>query len=312
MYSDTFMTQMGLLVSEWPVVIGADASGVVVEASPEAESKYNLKAGTYVCGCTRLGMTQYAAGQEYFLMDAQVAIPKPKNVDLIQAATLGASLETAALAVFQGLHIDLFDPDVEQAKKDGWVVVLGGGSSVGAAAVQLLRVAGYKVLASASERSADTVKTLGAETFDYKTSIEEQVSKVLKITDGNIAGIFDAAASDNPLVAKELFKHESWKSELKLFTTTNDWSNIGSWHGGKTHEIELGPIGRPTPDATELNNDLEKYIPLLVKLVENGKIKTGEYEVIGEGGFEDIIKAYKHKAGGASGQRKIVVKVQDE
>ena len=304
------MATVGLLVLEWPLVIGADASGVIVEASPEAESKYNFKAGDYVCGCTRLGMKQYAAGQEYFLMDAQVTIPKPKNLALAQAATIGAALETASLAVFQGLRIDLFDPDTEQGGKDDWMVVLGGGSSVGAAAIQLLRAAGYKVLASCSERSVANVRNLGADTFDYKASMQDQVDRVFEITEGKIGGIFDAAASDDPVVAKELFNHDSWQSASKLFATTNDWSDVGSWSGGQTYEIELGPIGRP--DAKDLNGFLEKVIPVLVKLVEHGKVKSGDYEVIGDGGLEDIVRAYKHKAGGASGQRKIVVKVQEE
>jgi len=304
------MAIMGALVLEWPLVIGCDASGVVVEASPEAESRYNLKTGTYVCGCTRIGMAQFATGQEYFLMDAQVTIPKPENVALVQAATLGVALETAALAVFQGLRVDMFDPEEQQSEKDEWMVVLGGGSSVGGAAIQLLRAAGYRVLASCSGRSAGTVVGLGAETFDYKTSVPEQVDRVFEITNGKIAGILDAAANDNPVVAKELFKHESWKSNAKLFTTTNNWSNVGSWNGGQTHEVKLGPIG--SPGATDLNNTLEEIIPVLVKLVENGKVKPGDYEIIGDGGFEDIIKAHKHKAGGASGQRKIIVKVQDE
>lgn len=304
------MVNMGMLVVEWPLVLAADCSGVVVEASPEAESKYNLKPGTYVCGCTRLGMKQYGAGQEYFLMDAQLAIPKPKSIDLIQAATLGAGLETAALGIFQGLQVEMFNPDVQQDEKKSWMIVLGGGSNVGAAAIQILRAAGYRVLASCSERSTGSVKALGAETFDYKNSTEEQVAKVLETTEGNIAGIFDAAASNDPVVAKELFKHESWKGESKLFATTNDWMSIGSWNGGQTYEIKLGGLGRP--ESKELNSLMEKYIPILAKLVENGKVKPLEYELVGDGGFEDIIKAYKHKAGGASGQRKIVVKVQDE
>jgi NADPH:quinone reductase-like Zn-dependent oxidoreductase len=304
------MVGMGMLVLEWPLVLGVDASGVVVEASPEALSKYNLKLGTYVCGCTRLGRTHYSAGQEYFLMDARVTMPKPKNIDVVQAATLGAGLETAAMAVFEGLHVEMFDPDVRQGEKDEWMVVLGGGSNVGSLAIQLLKAAGYKVLASCSERSAGTVKAYGAESFDYKTTLPEQVKKVLEVTGGKIGGIFDAAASDDPAIAKELFKHESWKSESKLFTTTNDWSSIGSWHGGQTHELHLGLIGKP--DSEELNNAMEKYIPVLVKLIENGKVKPGEHEIVGKGGFEDIITAYKQKAGGASGQRKLVVKVQDE
>lgn len=301
---------MGLLVDEFPVVLGVDASGVVVEAGSEAESKYNLKIGTYVCGCTRLGLKPYAAGQEYFLMDAQVTMPRPQNLDVFQAATLGVGIETAALAVFDGLRVELPNPDELPQQKNEWVVVLGGASSVGGFAIQLLRAAGYRVIASCSSKSADAVKTLGAEVFDYKTTIQEQVETVLKITEGKFARVFDAVASDDPTIAKELFKQEALSSATKLFATTNDWSGIGSFGGGSTHEVKLGPIGRP--DATELNSLLEKYIPVLVKLVENGSVKIGDYEVVGGGGFEDVAKGYKYKSGGTSGLKKIVVKIQDE
>jgi NADPH:quinone reductase-like Zn-dependent oxidoreductase len=303
------MAQMGVLVLEWPLVIGADASGIVVEAGDIAQSKYGLNKGSYVCGCTRLGRTQYATGQEYFLMDAQVTMRKPHNISLPQAATLGAGIETAALAIFQGLQVPLFDPQKEPEEKAEWMIVLGGGSSVGWYAIQMLKAAGYKVLASCSQRSTSSVKSLGAEAFDYRDDLEKQLKDVFSITGGKIAGVFDAAASADPAIAKKLFAHDSWHSSKKLFATTNDWSNVGSFGGGQTYEVELGPIGRPD---SPLNKIMESYIPLLIKLVENGRVKPGEYEVVGDGGFEDLVKAYKAKAGGASGQRKIVVKIQDE
>ena len=93
------------------MVVGIDASGIIVEAGDEAQSKYNLRPGMYVCGCTRVGVEEYAAGQEYHLMDAQVAIPKPKNITTLQAATIGAGIETAAVSVFEGLHVDLPNPE---------------------------------------------------------------------------------------------------------------------------------------------------------------------------------------------------------
>lgn len=309
-HSDGFMAGTGVLVVEWPLVIGVDASGVVVEAGEEAESKYGLRPGTYVCGCTRLGMTEYAAGQEYFLMDAAVTVPKPTNIDTVQASTLGVGIETAALCIFEGLEVELVDPENLPTQKEEWAIVFGGASSVGSFAIQLLRASGYKVLASCSTRSAEAVKAFGAEVFDYKNSVEEQLEKVIELTNGDIIGIFDAVAGDDPVLAKELFKHESMKTKRKLFATTNDWSGIEDFEGGKSYKVELGPIGRPEADG--LNQTLEKYIPVLVKLVENGTIKVGDYEVIGDGGVEDIVKAYKHKAQGASGPRKVVAKVQDE
>lgn len=53
----------GLLVSSFPIVLGCDSSGVIVEVGKEAESLF--KVGDRVCGCTRLGEPGYGTFQEY-------------------------------------------------------------------------------------------------------------------------------------------------------------------------------------------------------------------------------------------------------
>lgn len=53
----------GLMVSSFPIVLGCDSSGVVVEVGREAESTF--KVGDRVCGCTRLGEPGYGTFQEY-------------------------------------------------------------------------------------------------------------------------------------------------------------------------------------------------------------------------------------------------------
>lgn len=53
----------GFLVSSFPVVLGCDASGVVVEVGTEAGSFF--KVGDRVCGCVRLGEPGYGTFQEY-------------------------------------------------------------------------------------------------------------------------------------------------------------------------------------------------------------------------------------------------------
>lgn len=57
------MQAYGLLVTAWPIVLGCDAAGVVVEVGAEASSKF--KVGDEVCGCTRLGHPGYSTFQEY-------------------------------------------------------------------------------------------------------------------------------------------------------------------------------------------------------------------------------------------------------
>ncbi|EXJ71886.1 uncharacterized protein A1O5_04387 [Cladophialophora psammophila CBS 110553] len=304
---DNFMAAYGLLVVDWPLVLGVDAAGIVIEAGSEAASKDGFKAGDPVFGCTRLGMLGYSAGQEYFLMDAPVTIRKPKNISLVEAVTLGVGSETACLALFGGLGVPLPDPKDLPGPQDEWIVVLGGASSVGKSAIQLAKACGYKVVASCSTKSAAEVKSLGAITFDYKKSIEEQVKEVVGVTSGDISRIFDAVAAEDPVTAKELFKAS--KSNKRLFATTNDWSGIGDFEGVKTHAVKLGGIGRP--EAAELNKNIEEYIPVITALIEAGKLLPAEYEVIGTG-FEAALKAYDHQRSGAGGSRKVVVKIQDE
>ena len=54
--------QGGLLVESWPIVLGCDASGVVVEAGEEV-TKFKVGDGAF--GCTRLGFPGYMTFQEY-------------------------------------------------------------------------------------------------------------------------------------------------------------------------------------------------------------------------------------------------------
>jgi len=281
----------------------------VVEAGSAATSKYGFKVGDYVCGCTRLGSLGYNSAQEYHLMDTQVTIPKPSNISVPQSATIGVGILTASLGLFNGLHLALpSGSGTVSGAKDEWVVVLGGASSVGKSAVQLARASGYSVIASCSPKSAGTLSNLGAASFDYKAPLEEQVKVVMDKTGGKVGHIFDAVATDDPVVAKALFRVST--APAKYFATTNDWSGISDFEGGKTHGIGLGNIGRP--DATELNAKLETYIPIIVKMFEAGLVRPSEYEEIGSGGFDDAIKAYKHQISGAGGSKKVVVKIQNE
>ncbi len=56
------MQSTGLLVTAWPIVLGCDASGEVVEVGNGVS---RIKIGDYVFGCTRLGVPGHSTFQEY-------------------------------------------------------------------------------------------------------------------------------------------------------------------------------------------------------------------------------------------------------
>jgi NADPH:quinone reductase-like Zn-dependent oxidoreductase len=104
------MAAWGTLVLKWPFVPGCDAGGMVVKAGKNAISALGdqFKEGDKVFGCTRLGTDIYSTFQEYvrldevlvclmklnliqFIMDSKLTVPVPKNLELIQASTLGVA-----------------------------------------------------------------------------------------------------------------------------------------------------------------------------------------------------------------------------
>lgn len=182
---------------------------------------------------------------------------KPSNLEVPAAVTVGSAFQTAALGISKGLGISVGTTRNDVNEDRDWVLVLGGAGSVGSAAVQLLSQAGHAVVASCSPKQSSRVENLGAKgTFDYHLSLEEQIKAIEHITGdpGDVSMIFDATSSEDPILAKELFKTAELQGKEKLFVTTNDWSGIGGFEGGKTYEIHLGMMGRP--EAREINEGI--------------------------------------------------------
>ncbi|KAH7135538.1 chaperonin 10-like protein [Dendryphion nanum] len=309
---DAFMADYGLLVVEWPLVPGCDASGTVIKAGKDAVSPLGVpfKEGDEVFGCTRLGSKGYSPWQEYFLMDSGVTFPKPKSLTAAEASTVGVGVLTAFLGVFDGLKIPLVDLEAPKAQDD-WVLVFGGASSVGKYAVQTLKILGYKVVTTCSAKSFDLLKSLGADaTIDYKSSDEEIISSLKEITSGSLIFIFDAVSVNNALATSifaSLPSQSSSSSTIqRRYTTTNDWDPLPSEPSFVTTPILLGPIGRT--DAGDLNKKFGEYIPAILKLFDEGKLKVGEFDVLAEG-IEGILEAWEVLKSGKAGSRKVVVKV---
>jgi Zn-dependent alcohol dehydrogenase len=297
------MIYTGMLVEQWPITLGVDGAGVVTELGDKAV-ELGFKKGDIVCGCARLGVSNHGTAQEYHLRDALVSIKKPSNVSVAEAATLGGGFQTAAIALVEGVHIPL--PEKKESEVGEWVLVFGGAGAVGRATVQFLLLAGYDVVTTCSARSKEDLESLGATTVDYKQPEDDQVEQILKITSGKLSKIIDASGNDNPVVAKKLF---SGLSGEKLFATTNDWSNITDFEGGKTYEIQLGPIGAPRGE--KLNKDMAKYNKIIEKLFEDGLLSTSQYDVAGEG-WDEVVKAYNYHKEGKGGNKRVLVHLQDE
>ena len=156
--------------TNFPLILGWDASGVVEEAGNNVT---NLKAGDEVY--SRPELTRNGTYAEYVVVKANMVGHKPKSIDHIQASTV----PLAGLTAWQGL----FDHGQLQAGQKVLIHAAAGG--VGTYAVQFAKWKGAYVIGTASESNIDFLKELGAdEVIDYKTEkFEEKLQDIDLVLD---------------------------------------------------------------------------------------------------------------------------------
>ena len=148
---------------EWPSSFGCDMSGTVAAAPPGSP----WTPGEKVWAFPGLVKPHAATFAEYVRVPWDVLARVPDGVSMAAASTLGVCTLTAALGLFTHMKLSL-EPSEEHASTS--VLVYGASSIVGVYTVGLLKCAGYRAVAVASEKHHAWLKdTLGAdECWDYK------------------------------------------------------------------------------------------------------------------------------------------------
>ena len=198
---------------------------------------------------------------EYCLADEAVALPVPKGFSMTEAAALPETFMTVWHNVFQ-----------RGALKSGETILIHGGSSgIGTAAIMLAKAFGAKVIVTAgSPQKCEACKKLGADfAIDYKT--HDFVAATKEATGGRGADLIldmvggdyvernhDAAAVEGRIV--QIATQQGFKVAINLLKIMQKRLT----HTGST----LRP--RPVADKAMIAHDLEhKAWPLLAA----GKIK---------------------------------------
>ncbi|KAI1805837.1 zinc-binding oxidoreductase CipB [Daldinia bambusicola] len=152
---DIGMQLFGSLMFPWikyPAIVGNDVSGVVVEVGSGKVSKL-FRPGDRVVGHAvgtdkRSNNAAEGAFQKYTVLRYDLTSKIPGSLSHEQASVLPLGLSTAACGLFMKDYLAL---------------------RVGSDAVQLAHAAGYEVLATASPKNSEYLKSIGAsKVFDYK------------------------------------------------------------------------------------------------------------------------------------------------
>ena len=168
---DTWI-RAGQLADLFPITFphtpGIDVSGTVIAVGGEVTG---LAIGQKVIGL--LPIPGGGAMADFALAPAEILTRAPSSIDLAHAAALPVASLTAWQALFE--HA--------QVQADQRVVVNGGGGGVGGFVIQLAKQAGATVIATASPRSIEIVRSNGADVvIDYtKTPLAEAIAEPVDV-----------------------------------------------------------------------------------------------------------------------------------
>ncbi|KAK4169760.1 GroES-like protein [Cladorrhinum sp. PSN259] len=209
--------------------------------------------------------------------DKELLLPKPGDMAEETAAGMFSALLTAADGIVNGLGYALPAAGVDGKKPEGGnrgILIWGGASAVGWAAVQVAREVGIKhIFAVCSERNFEAVKSVGAtEVFDYRLGgdvVSQQIRQKTKELGVELSEVFDCVGAglgifepedasaakkweeSSPAIAKRsLLPHvlEGGNLKGKLWcvlpvTQDDDWQFVlfsRKWPGGEALEERPG------------------------------------------------------------------------
>ncbi len=171
-----------------PRVLGWDAAGVVDSVGAEV-TLFGPGDAVYYAG----DVTRPGANSEFHAVDERIVGRKPRSLDFAQAAAIPLTAITAWESFFHLMK-------VEAGKT---ILIIGGAGGVGSIGIQLAKVAGLKVIATASRpETIAWCHSLGAEhTVDHRKALPAQLAALgLKHVDyianfsGDLDGYWDAMA----------------------------------------------------------------------------------------------------------------------
>ena len=301
--ADVIIQKRGILLKEYPAILGCDVSGEVVEIHPSLADVYAI--GDRVTGAARCmerkdGRFCYSAFQEYVVLKLPYIAKIPKDVAYEDAAVFPLGINTAASCLFMDETLGLKAPsmDITEDTQSKTLLVWGASSSVGSCGVQMATQAGYKVVGVASKRNHDMIRSLGASMcFDQgdPTLIDNSVAY---LSDKEVVGAFDAINSDLAL-----------NSICEILDRSGGKKLVASVVPGAEEKATKG-VKIVTNFATSnmARNELGKAIwQWLEKAMEENRIKyMPQSEVVGEG-LEHVQDAIDLLAKGVSAKKLIVL-----
>ena len=258
----------GFLNHRLPLILGWDVAGTVVEVGPEVTG---FKVGDEVY--TRPDIERDGGYAEFIAVKASEAALKPATLDSVHAA----AVPLAALTAWQSLV------DAAQLQAGQTVLIHAAAGGVGSLAVQLAKVRGARVIATASAVNIGLVADLGVDQFvDYTRTRFEQAVKEVDV-------VFDTIGGDT--------KERSWQvlkpGGILVSVISPPPEATAAAHGVRSAFVFIQPSGQ--------------QLAQIAQLIDQGRMKPIIHAVLP---LSDARQAQVISQGGHA-RGKIVLRVRD-
>jgi len=244
-----------------PFTLGGDVVGLVDKLGVGVST---LELGQMVAGAT-FSIGTGGGYAEYICLAASEWVPVPTGQDAAEAVCLVVNYLTA--------HAMLHRAAVVQ--RDESTLVHGAAGGVGTALLELGKLAGLEMYATASKHNHDLVSSLGATPIDYRS--EDFVKRIRQLTDGGVNVVFDPIGG-----ARQVWRsYQAVRRGGRLV-----WFGVAATKKSGLRVIpftllivgllKLIPDGKRVPTAPDLGKDNAGYretLTELLGLLEAGKIK---------------------------------------
>ncbi|KAK5024651.1 hypothetical protein LTS07_008497 [Exophiala sideris] len=300
--ADWHIQGKGMLVTQFPAILGCDVAGEVVEVHPSLADRYVV--GDRVTGSAnplfnKAGVYCYSGFQEFMIPIPSQISKIPEHTSYEDAVVLPLGVNTAASCIFSKEILNLEMPFESDGGKGKTLLIWGASSSVGACGVQMATLAGYDVVGVASRNNHDMVKSLGAKTcFDHNdATVIDDLVESLKGMD--VVGAYAAISTPVtiPLCCEVLDRCGGNKVVASVMPGAEAFSSRGV-------SVQSNLVAMQSFKA---EGKLTATWEWLEKALQEGKMKCmPPHEVVGHG-LGDVQKAVDLIGRGVSGKKLVVV-----
>ena len=298
---DHYQRDIGFSIASYPAIPGSDVAGVVISACSSVPANAP-QPGTRVSAFAPCFFVQGAP--DYGALQTRVLVPAVNAVELPEGMTFNEAslLPMAVVTAWSGWYTIGLPRDTAYTTPDKQgMLVWGGASSIGSAAIQAAKMMGFRVYTTASEKHHDYLKELGAsKTFDYKGErVVENIIKAAKADGVTVDNGFDAVGQLPSSL--EILKALKGEKTAKLASATPIPEDTPKVAG-----VEAKFVAAPLDEAerTEFFHFVFR-VWLKEKLEKREFVPSPRIQVV-EGGLESAQKALDILKKGVSGVKLVL------